>query len=191
MESRDRLGLCRFGFPFFPRCRRPQSSETVFRPGPTKTLRDVAASHITRGHIAHQNLTVRSAYRIRVSNRLTAGTATTHAGSQRPRVFRFGTNGGAPLQNPKTLAVPVAIRSRPNVPAASRGFSRPHHWESAERGFLLGRPSKDLAFAATAFPQPPEPPPAKRQDFVPDRAIRFACDVAACTSRAATSLANT
>jgi len=33
-------------------------------------------------------------------------------------------------------------------------------------GFPLRKPSKDLAFAASAFPLAPEPPPAKRQDFV-------------------------
>ena len=58
-------------------------------------------------------------------------------------------------------------------------------------GFLRGKPSKDLAFATPAFPLAPEPSPAKRQDFLPARAIRDAGDVAACTSRAATSLTNT
>jgi hypothetical protein len=40
--------------------------------------------------------------------------------------FSLRHNGDAPLQNPKTLALPVAIRYRPNVAAASRSFSRPH-----------------------------------------------------------------
>jgi hypothetical protein len=54
-------------------------------------------------------------------------------------------------------------------------------------GFLHGKQSKDLAFATPGFPPSPEPSPAKRQDFLPARAIRDAGDVAACTSRAATS----
>jgi hypothetical protein len=55
-------------------------------------------------------------------------------------------------------------------------------------GFLRGKPAKDLAFATPAFPLAPEPSPAKRQDFLLALAIRDAGDVAACTSRAATSL---
>jgi hypothetical protein len=53
---------------------------------------------------------------IRVPHRLTVATTTTWAASQRLRVFRSGTNGGAPLQSPKTLALPVAIRRRPRCP---------------------------------------------------------------------------
>jgi hypothetical protein len=37
-------------------------------------------------------------------------------GQPRLRVFRFVTNGSALLQNPKTVALPVAIRCRPDVP---------------------------------------------------------------------------
>jgi len=68
--------------------------------------------HITRGHIAQQYLTGCVPHCIRARHRLTAGTATTRAGSQRLRVFRCGTNGSAALQNPKTLAWPVTIRCR-------------------------------------------------------------------------------
>ena len=68
--------------------------------------------HITRGHIAQQYLTARVPHCIRARHRLTADSATTRAGSQRLRVFRSRTNGSAPLQNPKTLALPVAIRCR-------------------------------------------------------------------------------
>jgi hypothetical protein len=40
-------------------------------------------------------------------------TANIRTSSQRHRVFRYGTNGSAPLQNPKTLSLPVAIPHRP------------------------------------------------------------------------------
>jgi len=68
--------------------------------------------HITRGHITCHNLTVRAPHPIRALNRVTVGTATTHACSQRLRVSCCATNDGAPLQNPKTFALPVAIRCR-------------------------------------------------------------------------------
>jgi hypothetical protein len=61
-------------------------------------------------------MTVRVPYCIGARNRLTAGTVPTHADSQRLRVFRFGTNGGAPLQNPKTLAF---ARGDPKPPTMS------------------------------------------------------------------------
>jgi hypothetical protein len=58
----QRLGLCRFGFPFAP-CRRPQSSETLFWHGLSDPLADVAActsraatslpQEITRPAISH------------------------------------------------------------------------------------------------------------------------------------------
>jgi len=43
--------------------------------------------------------------------------ATTRAGRQSLRVFRFVTNGGAPLQNPKPLALPMAIQHARDVAA--------------------------------------------------------------------------
>jgi hypothetical protein len=82
-----------------------------------------------RSHIACHNLTVRVPLRIGAQNLLTA---TTRAGSQRLRVFRFVTNDRASLQNPKTLALPVAIRYRPDVAAASRSFSRPHRFSQCQ-----------------------------------------------------------
>ena len=60
---------------------------------------------------------------------------------------------------------------------------------------LTGQPTRlaiqRLGLCRVGFSPRPEPPPAKRQDFVLARAIRFASDVAACTSRAATSFPKT
>jgi len=83
-------------------------------------LRDERARNCVDGHTVH------AIHRIRVSYRLIAGTATTHAGSQTLRVSCCATNDGAPLQNPKPLALPLVTAPRNDVAAASRGFSQPH-----------------------------------------------------------------
>lgn len=59
------------------------------------------------------SLCERSLRRIGVRNRLTADVTINCAGSQRLRVFSLRHNSGAPLQNPKTLSLPVAIPCRP------------------------------------------------------------------------------
>jgi hypothetical protein len=102
----QRLALCRFGVPL-PHAAARKAPRLFLAASYPRRWR-CRRLHITRGHIAHPNLTVRVPHRIRVQDRLNAGNAPTHAGSQRLRVFRFGTDGGAPLQNPKTLALPVA-----------------------------------------------------------------------------------
>ena len=58
-------------------------------------------------------------------------------------------------------------------------------------GFPFGRPFKDLAFATPACPPCPGAVARKAPRLCSGGAIRFAGGVAACTSRAATSLANT
>ena len=78
--------------------------------------------------------------------------------------------------------------SRNDVAAASRGFSRPHRCKIAERRFPTRKAIQRLGLCRFGVPATPEPPPAKRQDFVLAWAIRFAGDVAARTySVAATS----
>ena len=77
--------------------------------------------HITRGHIAHQNLIVPVSPRI--SARLADCRHCTHrAGNQRLRVFRYGTNGSAPLQNSKPLVLSVAIQSPPRCRRCEPSF---------------------------------------------------------------------
>jgi hypothetical protein len=111
-EAIQRLGLCRAGFAPPPRSRRPQSAKTLFWHGLSDSPAMSPLAHHTRPHRSptpdRSCLTSHSR-----PDRLTTCTATTRAGSQRLLVFRYDTNGGAPLQNPKTLSLPVAIRYRP------------------------------------------------------------------------------
>ena len=95
-----------------PRSRRLQSAKTLFRTGLSDSPAMSPLAHHARPHRSptpdRSCLTSHSR-----PDRLTTCTATTRAGSQRLLVFRYDTNGGAPLQNPKTLSLPVAIRYRP------------------------------------------------------------------------------
>jgi len=128
----QRLGLCRVGFSPLPWSRRPQSAKTFFRQGLFQTLAMSPLAHHARPH-RPQNPIFPGPHRIRVRRRLTAGSATTRAGSQRLRVFRSGTNTGA-LRS-KTRRHWLCRRrsdSALDVAAASRGFSRPHRFQQTQ-----------------------------------------------------------
>ena len=151
----ERLGLCHAGFPPCPRAvasKAPRlSSGTGYsRRGRCRRL------HITRGHIAHQHLTVNVPHRICVQNRLTAETATTHAGSQRLRVFRSSTNGGAlRCKTRRHWLCRWRSEAANDVAAASRGFSRPHRREFADRRFPTRKAMQRLGLCRVGFPRHP------------------------------------
>jgi hypothetical protein len=120
-------------------CRRPQSSETLFWHGYMTRFR-CRRLHVTRGHIASQDGTRHAPYycwRFGFADRLSR-----HYQCGPPKTLWFFASARFALlrcKTPKTLAVPLAIRPRSDVAAASRGFSRPHLFLPAQRD--MGSPS--------------------------------------------------
>jgi hypothetical protein len=132
----ERLGLCHAGFPPCPRAVARKAPRLSSGRGYSRRWR-CRRLHITHGHIAHQHLTVNVPHRICVQNRLIVGSATTCAGSQRLRVFRSSTNGGAfRCKTRRHWLCRWRSEAANDVAAASRGFSRPHRIHGAHRALL-------------------------------------------------------
>ena len=138
-------------WPLPPSAPLPTKLRDCLPPGATRHAGDVAARTSPRGHIVCHNLTVRAPHRIGARNRLTAGTATTRAGSQRLRVFSLrhkqrcsaakpediGFAGGEPIPcrcrrcEPWFLAAtsPKAMTTLPRIRAAS--------WTQTEENYCI------------------------------------------------------
>jgi hypothetical protein len=162
----QRLGLCRAGFSLSTRSRRPQSAKTLL----WHSLSDSLAMSPLAHHYAATSLpkTLRSLrHPLGILNLLISQPTPPVRAAKDIVVFRSGPLRSAPQQNPKDFGCAFGNQTAPPMLPLRAVVSRGHiAGNLLNAGFLLGRPYKDLAFAASAFPHRHGAPFATRQDCV-------------------------